>query len=296
MRLKLIANPVAGGQAREKIARAEAWLRRHGADVDLTLTGARGDARAAAARARDAGYDRVVAAGGDGTLNEVINGLAPSAVPLAFLPLGTTNVFALEVGIPLAIERACAIALHGEPRPVGLGLAGETRFVLMAGVGFDALVVYGVNLRLKRWTGKLAYLAAGLSTLWQGPPPAVEVETEDGRRYAGYGVVLANCRAYAGRFTLTPQACLTENRLDLCLLQGRGRWDLVRTALLAVAGRPPAPPVALFLQGGRFLVRGEGVPIQVDGDFLGRLPMEFRSTFGELQMVLPADYPQGRGK
>ncbi|MEZ4484638.1 MAG: acylglycerol kinase family protein [Syntrophotaleaceae bacterium] len=99
-----------------------------GATVDLTLTEKRGDAIEAAAAAKQAGFDRIVAAGGDGTLNEVINGLAPSPIPLAFIPFGTTNVFALEVGIPFDVEQACAVALGGQPRPVCLGLAGDTRF------------------------------------------------------------------------------------------------------------------------------------------------------------------------
>ncbi len=167
MKIKLIANPVAGRQALLKIRNAENCLRQCGADVDLTLTRARGDARAAAADARRNGFDRVVAAGGDGTLNEVINGLAPSPIPLAFLPLGTVNVFALEAGIPFAVEAACRIALEGDVRPICLGWAGDTRFLLMAGIGFDAEVVYGINLRLKRLAGKLAYLAGGFTAFWR---------------------------------------------------------------------------------------------------------------------------------
>ncbi|MBE0595645.1 MAG: NAD(+)/NADH kinase [Desulfuromonadales bacterium] len=293
MRLKLIANPAAGRYGRAKIARAEGWLRRQGAEVDLTLTGARGDARSAAARARQEGFDRVIAAGGDGTLNEVINGLAPSAIPLAFLPLGTANLFALETGIPFAIEPACAVALHGEPRPVCLGLAGETRFVLMAGIGFDAQVVYGLNLRLKRWTGKLAYLAGALGCLLRGAPQPIEVEAEDGRRFSGYGAIVANCRAYAGRFTFTPQASLTANSLELCLLQGAGRLGVLRAAARLAAGLPPGAG-ALCLPGRRFLLRGAGVPVQIDGDFLGRLPLAIEARCGELQMVFPAGYGERR--
>jgi YegS/Rv2252/BmrU family lipid kinase len=291
-KVKLIANPVAGRQATGRIEEAVARLRADGAAVDLTLTGARGDARAAAARAREEGFDRVIAAGGDGTLNEVINGLAPSDIPLAYLPLGTANVFALETGIPFAIEEACKLALTGSARPICLGVAGDTRFLLMAGVGFDAEVVYGIDLRLKRLAGKLAYLAGGVATLLRRPQLPVEVEAADGSVYRGFGAVICNARLYGGRFSLTPQASLTCDRLDLCLLQRPGRLNLLRAAAAVASGRPLAPPAAILLEGQRFTLRGEGVPVQIDGDYLGRLPMTFRTAFGQISLVLPAAYGQ----
>src|SRR5512139_2682218 len=105
MRLLLIANPVSGGDARPRIARAAAWLQAGGASVEVCLTGQRGDARRFAAAAL--GHcDRVVVAGGDGTLNEVVNAVHGSPLPVAFLPLGTVNVFALETGIPLDLQAA----------------------------------------------------------------------------------------------------------------------------------------------------------------------------------------------
>ncbi len=287
-KIKLIANPVAGGDALAKIRRAEEWLRRRGAQVDVTLTKARGDARAAAASARITDFDRVIAAGGDGTLNEVVNGLAPCSIPLAFIPLGTTNVFALEAGIPFDIESACAIALDGTVRPVCLGMAGETRFLLMAGVGFDAEVVYGINLRLKRWTGKLAYLAGGVTALLRQSPPPVEVTDETGQVYRGFGAIIGNGRLYAGGFSLLPQASLLAHRLDLCLLLRPGRLALLRCAASFAVGRAPGERAALCLQGRTFTIAGGQAPVQIDGDYLGRLPMTFRAVAGELSLVFPA--------
>jgi YegS/Rv2252/BmrU family lipid kinase len=287
VKVKLIANPIAGGDARQRIDRARRHLEQRGCAVDLTLTGARGDARTAASAARDGGFDRILAAGGDGTLNEVINGLAPSAVPLAFLPLGTTNVFALEAGIPFAVETACDIALDGEPRPVSLGRADGTRFLLMAGVGFDAEVVYRVSSRLKRWTGKLAYLASGLTTWVARPPAPIEIEREDGSVLRGYSAVIGNGRLYGGRFSLTPDASLEEAALDVCLFRKWGRWRLLRyVATVAAGGRLESPAVTMF-KARRVTVRGASAPVQIDGDYLGRLPMTFRAEAGELVLVLP---------
>jgi len=291
MKIKLIANPIAGGNALASIRRAQECLARRGCTVALALTGARGDARKAAAAAKIEGFDRIVAAGGDGTLNEVINGLAPSSIPLAFLPLGTTNVFALEAGIPFDVEQACAIALDGTPQPVCLGLAGETRFLLMAGAGFDADVVYRVSGRLKRWTGKLAYLVGGLRTL-AGPSAApIEVAREDGTTVRGYHVIIGNGRLYGGRFSVTPDASLTEAALDVCVFLKKGRLPLLRCAAKIAAGRRLARPDAETFKARSVTVRGEGVPVQIDGDYLGRLPMTFRALPGELVLILPAGSP-----
>ena len=289
-RVLLIANPAAGRQALDRIERAQTCLRELGAEVELVLTRGRGDARRAAAGARQEEVDRVIAAGGDGTLNEVINGLVPTPIPLAFIPLGTTNVFAIETGIPFLLEDACRIALEAPARPVCTGIAGDRYFLLMAGIGFDAEVVYGINLRLKRWIGKLAYVVGGLSAWMQRPPAIVEVEDESGAVHRGYGAIVGNARLYAGRFTLTPEASLLEDRLDLCLFLKPGRLSLLRQIAATAAGRSPGPPGVRCLQGRRFAIRGQRVPVQIDGDYLGMLPLEFRTTFGELSLVLPEDF------
>ncbi len=287
LKVRLIANPVAGRRAPEQIARARETLTRLGAEVDLFLTTARGDARRAAAEARNGGFDRVIAAGGDGTLNEVVNGLAPSAIPLAFIPLGTTNVFALEVGIPFDVEAACRIALSGRTQPVSLGLAGGTRFLLMAGIGFDAEVVYGVSSRLKRLTGKAAYVASGLSTLFLRPPRPLEVRLPGGETRRAYAVILGNGRLYGGRFSITPQAALTREGLEAFLLLRPGRLALLRFALRVALGRPLPPEEALTLTVRELRIDGDPAPVQIDGDYLGRTPMEFRALSGEITLVFP---------
>lgn len=289
MKIKLIANPVAGGDARNRIERAVARLQELGATVDLTLTGARGDAQRAAAAAREAGFDRMCAAGGDGTLNEVINGLAPSTVPLGFIPMGTTNVFALETGIPFDVEHACDLLLNGTPRKVCLGQADGQRFLLMAGVGFDAEVVRGVNLRLKRYLGKLAYVIGGVLSLCRYRPRPLEVVTEAGLRRQAYGVIISNCRLYGGKFVVSGGASLFKHTLSVCLLRSKSRLGMLKTIGKIAAGRTLLAEEATQLQAREIIVSGGDVPVQVDGDYLGVLPRVFRAVFGEIQMVLPAE-------
>lgn len=287
MKIKLIANPAAGSAARDRIKRAVLFLEQRGATVDVTLTGARGDAVRAAEEARHQDFDRIVAAGGDGTLNEVINGLAPSEIPLAFIPLGTTNVFALETDIPFDLKHACALALDGTPRRICLGQADGHRFLLMAGIGFDAEVVRGVSLRLKRRVGKLAYVVSGLISLCRYRPRPLEVLTEAGVRRRAYGVIISNGRLYGGRFVVSPSASLYNKTLSVCLLLRKTRLGLLRTMAKIAAGLPLLADEAIQLRARKIVVGGAGVPVQVDGDYLGELPHVFHATFGELQMVLP---------
>jgi YegS/Rv2252/BmrU family lipid kinase len=285
--LKLIANPVAGGDARRSIEEARKFFEGAGYVVDLTLTEKRGDARLAAAAARNGDFERLVVAGGDGTLNEVINGLAPSTLPLAFLPLGTTNVLSLEAGIPPRLADACRIALEGTPTPVALGRAGDERFLLMAGIGFDAEVVARVSTSLKRRVGKLAYAVSAVFTLVRHPPAPMELCLDDGSCRTGYGAIIGNGRLYGGRFSITRGASLQEPFLEVCLFCRPGRLPLLRSALRVALGRPlRAPDVALFKTTALTLT-GEGIAVQIDGDSHGHLPMTFGVGAGELLLVLP---------
>jgi len=287
MKIKLIANPIAGGDAVGKIESAALRMRSLGHEVDLCLTGARGDAQRFARDARNEGYDRIVAAGGDGTLNEVINGLVPSSIPLAFLPLGTTNVFALEAGIPFDTEGACDVALNAEPRPVSLGVAGETRFILMAGIGPDAEAVYRVSGRLKRLTGKFAYVLSAFKVFFRSPPSPFDVTLDDDSTFRAYGAVLGNSRLYGGRFSVTPRASLVEEGLDVTLFVNPGRLPLLRSVFAVAIGKELDMPLGRRLKASRLHAEGEDVHVQIDGDAFGRLPLSFRSTFGEISLVIP---------
>jgi len=283
----LIANPISGGDARSKIRQAIEWFEKRHVQVDVFLTSARGDATRAAADAREKNYQKIVVAGGDGTLNEVINGLGSSPVPLAFLPLGTVNVFALETGIPLALEDACRVAHQGRSQQICLGMAGETCFLLMAGIGFDAAAVYGLDARLKRWAGKLAYVVSAMSILFGPAAAPFEMTLPDGRVEQGFSAIIGNGRYYGGRFSLTPEADLREATLQICLFKRWGRFRLLRIATLVAAGRPLRPPDVELVKTDSVIFRGGDAPVQTDGDYLGRLPMTFRVAPYTLNMLLP---------
>ena len=207
-RIKLIANPISGGDSRGRVAEAVRILEQAGAWVDLFFTTQRGDATLEAAGLEATKYDLVIAAGGDGTLNEVANGLAGRKIPLAFLPLGTANVMALEMGLPVTVEGACRVALHGEARPVCLAEISGGFFLMMAGVGYDAAAVRAVNSRLKRRTGKFAYLVAGMRAFLAYQPVALRVQTAEGEIYRAWHLIVTNIRIYGGPFLLAPESGL----------------------------------------------------------------------------------------
>jgi len=286
MRLKLIANPVAGRGARERVCAVAQQLRNLGHEVALVWTGRRGDARQLAAQAPQEGCDRLLVAGGDGTLNEALNGLVGSELPVAFLPLGTTNVLALELGLPRELSAAARLACAGEVAPVCLGRAGTEHFLLMAGVGFDGEAVRRVSLPLKRRTGKFAYAVSALSAFLCAPGGRIEVRDETGRRRIGYGAVVSNGRLYGGRFVLNPQASIFADRLDVCLFLRPGRLALLSLALRVLSGGVPGPPLVEHFAARRLEFTGARLPVQLDGDDCGDLPLTIEVVPDAVRLVL----------
>lgn len=287
MNILLIANPVSGGDARPRIARAAASLRARGADVEVCLTEKRGDARRFAVQARDGSFDRIVVAGGDGTLNEVANGLCGSDLPVAFLPLGTVNVFALETGIPLDLEHACQLAVEGRPRRISLGCINGESFLLMASAGWDADAVARLRPAVKRRVGRLAYGLSALEALLAKPPAAVQITLPDGSRHTGSGVVISNARCYGGRYVITPAASLGSAQLEICLFKRSGRLAMLGYALRLGLRQPLRPPAVEFFSVDQLNITGSEVPVQVDGDAWGTLPVRVASQPGAFSVVLP---------
>ncbi|MGO8868610.1 MAG: diacylglycerol/lipid kinase family protein [Alphaproteobacteria bacterium] len=272
-RLLVIYNPAAGWHRRRRFAHVLARLARLGCALSVRETAAQGDAEAFARAADPAAVDLVVAAGGDGTINEAINGLAQSAIPLAILPLGTANVLAAEIGLA-GSARAIAetIAFHA-PHPVFLGSANGRRFALMVGVGFDARVIGALDLRLKRAVGKLAYALSALSQLVGYRARRYQVEI-DGKHFTAAALVIAKGHYYGGRFIVARDARLDEPRLHVALFERAGRWNLLRYAWGLIAGRMDRLADVRVVPASSVTVEGEpGEAVQADGDLVAALPL-----------------------
>lgn len=295
-KLLIIRNPAAG-KGGKRFNQTLDHLRGLGCHVELRQTQARGDAEKLARAAAHEGFNRVLAAGGDGTINEVINGLARTDMPLALLPLGTANVLAHEIGLSLDPAVIARTAANGVTRPVCLGRvsqganteAGQEQrlFVMMAGVGFDAHAVAGVNPALKHQSGKGAYFIEALRQLAVFSYPRYRLNV-DGRDYDAVSAIIANGRSYAGRYLLAPEARLEDPRLHVCLFQKPGALAFMRYGLALQCGRLGKRSDFRIVTGRKITIEGPtGDPLQADGDIVAKLPVEIEALPGALNLVMP---------
>lgn len=288
-RVLLIHNPTAGRRKARRVAAVVEALRGLGCAVTLRPTTARGDAESFAREAQADRYDVVAVAGGDGTLAEVANGLAVggSGLPVAVVPMGTANVFALEIGMPENPAAAARIIAHGAPRAVRCGEANGRLFVQMVGVGFDAHVVETVDPGVKRGLGKGAYALAMLRVMlnFEAPPYRVSV---DGAIHEARSVIIAKGRLYAGRFVLAPAARHDDPSFQVCLFGRGGGWAIAGYLLALALGRLERHSDVRLLTGREVHIDGPAEePVQADGDPAGHLPVRIGVWPEPLMLLAP---------
>lgn len=292
-RLLVIYNPTAGRRKRRRLARWLAHLGSLGAAVTVNETVGPGHAERLARAADPAQYDAVAVAGGDGTVNEAVNGLAGSPLPLALLPLGTANVLAAEIGLPRSLPALARIAAFAPARPVWPGEAvpqGAStgrRFLIMAGIGFDAEVVAHLDLWLKRRIGKLAYAVSVLGRLRAYRPDVYRAEL-DGRAMTAASLVAAKAHFYGGRFVLAPQARLEAPSFQVVLFERAGRGaTLGYLAAMGFGLLPCCRSVSIAPAQAVRLIAPAGAPVQLDGDVALGLPALLRIAATPLQLIQP---------
>ncbi len=268
-RYPLIFNPKARSQ---KGQRALRFLMDHATRFALHATRSAEEARELAALFARRGEPVVVAAGGDGTLNAVVQGLAGSQTALGVLPAGTMNVFARELGIPFDnLRRAFEVIEAGHVKEIDLFEANGIPFVQMAGVGFDAMVIEETTWESKKMLGPLAYLLAAVKVLGEKPPRMV-VECQDGKHEEGVAVLAGNGSLYGGQFKLFHKADNRDSMLDVLVFKDAG-YKLVLDSLrgIALGNLEAAGSTVSYLQAHSLTVTADReVPVQVDGELAGR--------------------------
>ncbi|MFZ0827132.1 MAG: diacylglycerol kinase family protein [Verrucomicrobiia bacterium] len=296
MRTCVIFNPAARGN---KARHFRHQLDVIGLQCALKATTAPGDARRLAAEAVGEGFDLIVAAGGDGTVNETLNGLgdAPEGFArarLGVLPLGTVNVFARELKIPLRIERAWEVLQRGREARIDLpradfstnGSRQRQYFVQLAGAGMDARAIELVDGDHKKKIGPLAYLIAGLKALRE-PKPEITVRAA-GRVVTGELVLIGNGRFYGGPFGIFPSADLRDGMLDICVFPRVNWLTLLLCAPSLLAGRKLPARAVQRVRAAAFEVTGEvGAAFELDGEWAGRLPVTFSVERETLRVGVP---------
>lgn len=263
------------------------------------MTAAAGDARRLAAEAVREGFDCIIAAGGDGTVNETLNGIASTPGGLAqarlgVIPLGTVNVFARELSLPFGLEAAWAAVHSGRVRTIDLPWvehgagegSGRRYFAQLAGAGLDARSIERVSWRLKKKVGPLAYVWAGLGALLARQ---TLIRASDGKaRESGQLVLIGNGRLFGGNYRLFPAASLRDGLLDVLVFPrvNLGVLALCGPALL-LRGGLPARAVRRF-QAREFELTAEGeTPFELDGEWGGRLPARFGLEPLALRVMTP---------
>ncbi len=327
-RIIIIGNPIAGGGAEKKILMASSILKASGINAELKFTARKGDAEAFAREASRLADTMVIAAGGDGTYNEVANGLLFSDTPLAILPLGTTSVLAREFGISLNAEKALDVALNGRIEQVHLGRitcrAGNSidsdqlqaappvssrHFLLMTGIGYDGASVYGVNERVKKYSGKTAYIISGISAIINYRPGLLRIkaamldrqDVEGGSfrihpRYCtisgnslestGYTIIVSKAACYGGDMKITPDASLTSPYLYVFLSHKKGRLDLVRYLAAIIGGKVMDLKDTSYFRTDSIEIEGDS-HIQIDGDYAGKTPARIDVVKNALKLIVP---------
>jgi YegS/Rv2252/BmrU family lipid kinase len=301
-RAVVIFNPYAGisahGSPHATLATIKAAVsvwENQGWQIALNPTGGPGDATRLARAAACNHYDMVVAAGGDGTINEVVNGLAGSSTVLATLPLGTMNVWARELKLPLQPRAAAEAMRDWKPRTIDLGRAGDRYFLLMAGIGFDAAITSGIRPEEKRRLGGLAYVLLGLKIALHMRGTRVRLVL-DGKKVRGrvLMIVVGNTQLYGGLARITQRASIDDGLLDVVVLKGDGLWSGVWHAISILQQRYSLNPDMEYYRARHISVAARPVlPVQVDGEPLGQTPMTFEAAADALCALLPPDLPDG---
>ena len=290
----MIFNPAArGNKARH--------FRRHldeiGGQSALKATAAPGDARRLASDAIADGFDLIVAAGGDGTVNEVLNGIgdAPNGFArarLGVLPLGTVNVFARELKIPLRLERAWEILRRGRETKIDLGCAEFSAdgvrkkqfFAQLAGAGLDARAIELLNWPLKKKIGPLAYVAAGLKALRE-KKSEIKVSAS-GRNFSGELILIGNGKFYGGPFGIFPTADLRDGLLDVCIFPRVDFPTLFRCAPNFLARQKLPEKIVERFRAEKFeLLCDSAAAFELDGEWAGNLPATFSVEREKLRVV-----------
>ncbi len=295
----IIYNPTAGGGRGGRLAQLEEARRilsRAGIAAELQPTEGSGAATQLARRAVEANRQLVVVCGGDGTVNEAVNGLAGSQVPLAVLPAGTANVLAKELNIPWSIPRAAELIPRSCLRRIGLGLArplsqpaGERYFLCVAGAGPDGVLIHSVSGALKQRAGVMAYWFEGLkqAVLYKFPKFRVSSPQE---QIEGTLVVVGRTKHYGGPFRITTRADLFEDRFEIAVVTTRSAMRYLWYLPKLWRNRLRGERGIYFWMTDQ--VRCEPldektVYAQVDGEPFGQLPVEFRVVPDALTLVVP---------
>ena len=291
----IIRNPKAGLAARQFFDATVAALKASGASIEVLETSRYGDGKGAAARAAESGrFDAVLAAGGDGTVNDVADGLVGLPTPLGIIPLGTANVLAREIGLPRSPGELARSLSEGAVREIAIGRANGRPFLFVVGVGFDAAAVRIFEQESTRRLGQAGYAWPILRAVFSHKDRPLRIETAHGITEAHW-VLVTRTKHYAGSRVLAPDADLKQPHFHVVYVFGDNPWTRIRQLAALGLNRLSRDPEVRIEVTDRVSIEGDRTtPVQIDGEALGELPLDIRIDPQRLRVIFPAP-PDMRG-
>lgn len=284
-KILVILNPAARGERARSLRKT---IEGFSEGLIVQETRRTGDAKKLARRAVEQGFQTIVAAGGDGTVNEVVNGIGDADVTLGVLPVGTMNVFALELGIEgRDLEQAWRVIARGHTREIDLPMANDAYFVQLAGIGLDAEVVRQTTPEFKKALGPISYVLS-LAQVAARKPPRIVATDEAGSSREGSFVLVGNGRYYGGPLVLFRGAQLDDGLLDVVVFKNQSHWDVIRYVQAIVFGDHTMLADVEYFQTAQLRVAADGaVPVELDGEVVGEAPFTFGFSSRRLRVLAP---------
>lgn len=294
-RARLIYNPTSGREAiRKHLPDVLAKLEAAGYEASCHATTCEGDATRAARIAIERKYDVVIAAGGDGTIYEVVNGLADAEhrPKLGIIPVGTTNDFARAIHVPRSVDAAVDIITAGNTLPIDVGKMNEKYFINIAGGGRLTELTYEVPSKLKTMLGQMAYYLKGIEMLPSIKATDVKIEY-DGKLFEGEIMLflVANTNSVGGFERLAPDASLNDGMFTLLILKKTNLAEFIRIASLALRGEHTKDPSVIYVKANRIKVTPkEKMQLNLDGEYGGVAPAEFVNMYRHFDVFVPENF------
>ncbi|HIJ59567.1 MAG TPA: diacylglycerol kinase family lipid kinase [Nitrospirae bacterium] len=293
----LIVNPAAGGSENRSLSCFNTILKKRGYEVIIKETNYKGHCEEICKEiSKDKSFQNntlIIACGGDGTYNEVANGLVYSNIPMAVLPLGTTSVLARELFIPLKIDDAIETILNGRVIFANLGLIKFLKqtnlksryFILMAGIGYDAETVKNVDLRKKRIFGKFAYISSGMKTFFTYKTSHIDVRVDENYDIDCSNIIICKSSRYGGSFIISPEATLLSPYFYCFTTVSSDKKSLLKYILAILSGQHLRLKDIRYFKAHNLIIEGNG-SIQIDGDYLGSLPISVSIAEKAIRLVV----------
>lgn len=293
-RARIIYNPTSGREIFKKsLPDVLMKLEAAGYEASCHATTGAGDATNAARIAVERRYDLVIAAGGDGTINEVVNGLAKQDYrpKIGVIPTGTTNDFARALHIPRDIDTAVDIIVKGDTIPVDVGRVNDKFFINIAGGGRLTELTYDVPIKLKTMLGQLAYYLKGIEMLPSIRATEVTIEY-DGKLYEGEVMLflIGLTNSVGGFEKLAPNASINDGMFSLLILKKTNLADFIRIASLALRGEHLNDSKVIYTKANRIRVKSnDRLQLNLDGEYGGDMPAEFENLYRHIEVFVPLD-------